>query len=333
LDWAAFSIYARDHSERAMRVLGGLVMIACAFWSLAVASQPSMGASGGSLPQIAFASTRSGEGDLYDLHVMEADGSNVRVLTYAHRQGDSHDFAPAWSPDGRKIAFSSQHDCMMGRCVEIRVMNVDGSDLQRLTSPGLRSGQADWSPDGTRIAFARESTHEGFIDRGDIHVMNSDGSDQRRLTRTKVVECQPDWSPDGKLIVFARPCGGKAHIWVMNSDGSSPRQLTRSTAQDWAPRWSPDGTQIAFSRGTLRKDYEVMVMSSDGTNVHKLTDNEADDFTPVWSPDGQMIVFASAGYGFQHLFVMNADGSNERTLTSGEGDDMQPAWSPVSIGP
>jgi Tol biopolymer transport system component len=106
-----------------------------------------------------------------DIYVMNADGSGLRRLTHNR----AYDGEPAWSPDGRKIAFQSTRT--IGGNKEIYVMNADGSGKRNLTRNPARDGSPSWSPDGRRIAFI--SDRDGRLE---AHVMNADGSGQRNLT-------------------------------------------------------------------------------------------------------------------------------------------------------
>src|SRR4029077_7283177 len=102
---------------------------------------------------------------------------------------------PAWSPDGKKIAFMSNRD---GGDIEIYVMNVDGSQQTRLTNAPGRDAHPSWSPDGKNIYF--QSPRDGGMPQ--IYVMKADGSGQRRLTHNAGFTGVPLASPDGRRIVF-----------------------------------------------------------------------------------------------------------------------------------
>jgi Tol biopolymer transport system component len=104
-----------------------------------------------------------------DIYVMNADGSGKRMLTHNAR----YNAEPAWSPDGRKIAFRSTRNGNR----DIYVMNADGSGKRNLTRNPARDGSPSWSPDGRRIAFV--SNRDGRLE---AHVMNADGSGQRNLS-------------------------------------------------------------------------------------------------------------------------------------------------------
>jgi WD40 repeat protein len=271
--------------------------------------------------QIAFVSDRDGNKEIY---VMNADGTNQRNLT----NHPAADWGPAWSPDGKKIAFVSTRDDIFNR--EIYVMNADGTNVRRLTYHRALDEYPAWSPDGKKIAFASRFRDDTYDIYWEIYVMNADGTNVRQLTDFRYGHqsgsWEPTWSPDGTKLAFTARIGGLPHICVMNADGRGLRILTH----DWpnlhgGPAWSPDGTNIAFDVGG-----EIYVMNADGTNVRRLTDHPDNDAHPTWSPDGTRIAFESWRDGNEEIYVMNADGTNQRNLTNHPARDWWPAWSPVA---
>jgi Tol biopolymer transport system component len=260
------------------------------------------------------------------LTVVNADGSGRQALTRTAWNGE----APAWSPDGEKLAFERRVSPLVnGQCacnIDLFVMNADGSGQQNLTRNPVYDRHPVWSPDGQRLAFIRYR---------DVWVMNADGSEQRRLTPNRQGDDHPVWSPDGQQIAFTSFRRFNWDVWVMNADGGGHRNLTQNRAQDSSPRWSPDGSKIAFvrTRNSSRihdRNWEIYVMEADGSGQRNLTRNPAADSDPAWSPDGWKIAFVSNrdGNAAGEIFVMNADGSGLRRLTRAPGADSSPAWSP-----
>ena len=233
---------------------------------------------------------------------MDADGTSPRNLT----QDPAQDVHPAWSPDGRRIAFVSSRSpssrCKPGpgpcwdacnRQSEIYVMNADGSRKRNLTRRA-NDDYPTWSPDGRRIAFLRATgsyRHHGYH----LYVVNADGSGLRNLMQIAAVAYFSShlvWSPDGRTIYFGR--------YLISTDGSGARKLP------YIPLiavWSPDGRQIAFvgNRATglpgpgarSKDDSEIYVMNADGSGTRRLTHNVGYDGEPAWSPDGRKIAFQS----------------------------------------
>ena len=152
------------------------------------------------------------------VYVMSADGSRQLNLTREWRlEGWFAGGVVLWSPDGRKIAFTSTRD----GTPDIYVVNADGSGLRRLTRGPGNEGSLAWSPEGQRIAFTRSP--DGKV--SDVYVIDADGSGQRRLTRRGA---QPLWSPDGRTIAFRSGRDGNLEVYVMNADGTAQRRLTRT---------------------------------------------------------------------------------------------------------
>jgi TolB protein len=297
----------------------GLVAMAGVLAVAVASSGPASATFPGRAGKIAFVSDASGSNDIL---VMNADGSGRENLT----TGTEDDAEPAWSPDGRRLAFvrSAPQPVMY-------LIGADGQGLRRLSA----GASPAWSPDGERIMFSRR------VGRGaDLYVVRAEGQAARRLTRTAAVESDPEWSPDGRLVAFVRPGrAGSAHVYVMRANGRRVRRVTSGPLEDSSPTWSPDGRRIAFVRDDeTTGQTRVYVTTLDGKKVRPLVGKlELDpgasfESDPSWSPDGKRVVFVRGARLYSDLYVASADGRFLRRLSDNALDqvlDRQPAWQPL----
>jgi TolB protein len=171
---------------------------------------------------------------------------NVRTRRERQIQPRTGGLFPAWSPDGRKIAFSGLPR-QGGGLDTIQVMNPDGSGLVDLGAPGEC---ATWSPDSSKIAYCSHSGDGNWA----VWVMNADGSNRHQLTHPKLIppagangDYPGAWSPDGRHIVYSSVVRGDRELFLVDADGSNKHRLTHLRGGgDGAVAWLPDG-RIVFS--------------------------------------------------------------------------------------
>lgn len=215
--------------------------------------------------------------------------------------------APAWSPDGKQIAWVQD-----GAGVEVG--NADGSGRRLVAKDG---GAPSWAPDGSRLAFSAVTSNGPVIE-----VVNADGSGRRTLAAGS----SPEWSPTGEQIAFVR--GNPADVFRINADGSRETRLTtEAVPRTFRPHWSPDGTKLLVERADSA--YIVDAVTGGETVLGPYT-------SPAWSPDGTKIAFTHPGtseppyIGYGSLAVTNSNGTNVRVLTNELGvdfADVDPVWS------
>lgn len=179
---------------------------------------------------LTYVKQSSTQGDL-DVYTCALDGTDLQPFA-VNRGKLSHEESPAWSPDGKRIAFTSTADNNQ----ELYSANRDGGDLVRLTHDPAIDCHPAWSPDSTRIVFS--TARWGDLE---LAVMSADGASIMRLTESRGIDDYPVWSPDGKRIAFTSNRDGNFEIYVMNADGSGPVNVSQHEAVDNFAAWSPDG--------------------------------------------------------------------------------------------
>jgi Tol biopolymer transport system component len=277
------------------------------------------------LGKLAFAASPA-NGKPSDIFVINADGTGLANLT---RSEGTNYRSPAWSPDGKEIAFSSEGD---QDARDIGVINVQSRALRNLTkSTGVDYDPA-WSPDGQQIVFASERTDDStgeYDDHYEIYVRGRD-AEVAKLTHNDSDDLEPVWSPDGTMIAHISKRDGNWEIYAMNADGSAQRNLSDNPADDQQPAWSPDGRKIAFVSDRTDGREELYVMNRDGTGVRRLTSVPTGKSRPAWSPDGRKIAFINRPD--QGIYLMNADGSQMKKLLTGVETGSGLAWQPSTDG-
>lgn len=261
--------------------------------------------------RLLFVSDRTGN---KEIHMSDYDGKNVRRIT----GNRSINLSPQWSPDGKKIIYTSYK-----RKRPSLYMLDAGSGVETTISdrPGINiSGR--FSPDGARAAFTGSAEKSP-----ELYVVDIASGKVTRLTDNHGIDVSPSWSPDGKKMAFVSDTSGNPHIFMLHLDSGELKRLTYDGKYNSSPSWSPDGKRIAYARSDNGSAFNIWVMDPDGSNVLQLT-FDGNNKTPSWSPDSRFIVFGSTGRGQTGLYIMQSDGSGTVRVDTGAAGDKSPAWSP-----
>ena len=238
---------------------------------------------------------------------------------------------PAWSPDGKMLAFTLYSHGKVG----LAQFTVGEHELKQLLPfDEYPEYEPSWTRDGKRMLFVHVSL-SGTDGQLEIHSMNPDGSDAKRVVTPAKRPAQdehPAWSPDSKLIAFTSTRDGNQEIYLCDLDGANLRRITSHPNIDSHPTWSPDGNQIAFCSARFG-NMEICTMNVDGSDIRRLTDHPAMDYQPKWSPDGRWIAFTSTrdGEGGKYeIYIVRPDGTGLTNITQHSAIDKDPTWTPDS---
>jgi TolB protein len=267
------------------------------------------------LTKIAMTCDRTGKKEIY---VMNFDGRDVKQIT-THR---SIAFAPAWSPDGTRIAYSlfTRHKGNI-KNIDLYEFDFANSTIKMLSNrKGINSGAA-YSPDGSKIALTMS-----FLGNPEIFTLDPNTNTVTRLTQSFGFDVDPTWSPDGKNLAFVSSRTGVPMVFSMANDGSKATRLTFAGRYNATPTWSPRNNKIGFA-GWIDGRFDIFIMNPDGTNIERLSKNQGNNEDPNFSPDGQFVTFSSNRTGQRNIYVMNIDGTFVKRLTYGLGNCVAPKWS------
>ncbi|MBX3277318.1 MAG: PD40 domain-containing protein [Acidobacteria bacterium] len=257
------------------------------------------------------------------IHILTIETGEISRLT-SPPEGSFGDIAPAFSPDGQKIAFIRNQNFLVG---DIFVVPVTGGEAVRLTSDNLTVfGSLAWTASGNEIVFA--SPRGGL---SSLWKISAAGRGLRRAFGTGEYAFSPAIARRGNRLAYVYR-KVDVNIWRAAGPKAPSRELPAvpliaSTREDLSAQYSPDGRRITFvsDRSGSR---EIWVCESDGRNPIQLTNfGGSHTGSPRWSPDSRQIAFDSRPEGQSEIYVINAGGGRPRNLTQDEGEDVLPSWS------
>lgn len=181
--------------------------------------------------------------------------------------------APAWSPDGSKLAIALSRDGL----TQIYSVNADGSGLQRLTSSSGIDTEPQFSADGQSIYFLSDRSGGPQIYR-----MNSNGGEAKRVTFSGSYNITPRISPDGRTLAYISRREGKFQLYALDLVSGQEQRLS-DTSKDESPSFSPNGRYIMYATESGRRG-ALAVVSVDGKVKQKLTVQAGDIREPTWGP-------------------------------------------------
>ena len=252
-------------------------------------------------------------GRRFTLHITDADGEGGQVAVASPEPIIS----PAWSPDGRRLAYVSFET----QKAVVWVQDLSTGERRMVANFRGSNSAPAWSPDGRQLAVAL--SRDGLTQ---LFTMPVAGGTPQRVTSSNSIDTEPVFSPDGRRLYFVSDRGGGPQIYRVDAGGGPVERVTFAGNYNISPAISPDGRLLAFvtRQGAA---FRLMTMGLDGGAATALTDT-ADDESPSFAPNGRLLVYATRAQGQDVLMTSTLDGKIKTRLLSSGADMREPAWGP-----
>ncbi len=254
-------------------------------------------------------------GRRHTLHVTDADGEGGQVALASAEPIIS----PAWSPDGRELAYVSFET----QKAVVWVQNVLTGERRQLANFRGSNSAPGWSPDGRELVVTLSTA--GIAQ---LFVMPREGGTPRRLTTSSAIDTEATYSPDGRLVYFVSDRGGGPQIYRVPAAGGNPERVTFAGAHNISPSISPDGRLMTYVARQGNGAFKLATLDLDAGGGPRLLTDTTDDESPSFAPNGRLIVYTSRENRRDVLMTTTLDGKIKTRLVSSGADMLEPAWGP-----
>jgi len=234
------------------------------------------------------------------------------------------DNLPAFSPDGRTLAFGRFRSSVSG---DILLLSMNDGSMRTIPAELVPIGLA-WMPDGRSLLLGGTSSGTGTTP-GRLYRLPLDSGKPSVIGIAGLGATYPSLSPDGRRLVYQQTFRD-SNIWRASLETPTrlgkPQVWIASTRAEFDPRYSPDGARILFISDRSGRR-ELWLADADGKNQQQLTANTPAWGSPQWSPDGTRIVFDGRVKGKADIYLMNTAGGPATRLTEDPAEDIVPSFS------